>query len=67
MTQQAQPQGPVDVNLFRGGPHHNELITTREITRDHRYGWVAAYRWTPEVVIGSESGRKARVWKYHSD
>lgn len=54
------------LNLFRFGPHHHELVETRDLTSKVEFNWVADYRWTPEVIVGSESGREARVW-VHKD
>ena len=51
---------PVDTNLMRFGPRHNEVIDTHDMIFS-RFP-VMEYKWTPETVVGSESGRVARVW-----
>lgn len=51
-----------DINLMRYGSHHNELHETSVLVSSSDFAWIAEYVWSPEVVIGSESGRKARVW-----
>lgn len=51
------------LNLFRLGPHHNELYETEQLTKDRTVAaWITGYAWTPEVIVGSVSGREARVW-----
>jgi hypothetical protein len=53
------------LNLFRFGPHHNELIETEELMKRRDVGgWITSYAWTPEKITGSVSGREARVWVY---
>lgn len=52
------------LNIFQGGPHHNELVETYDLTRDSQYSWISDYVWTPEKIVGSVSGREARVWRY---
>lgn len=59
------PVKPVcELNLFRFGPLHNQLVTVRDLwkERDKGYEKVKEYTWTQEIVYGSESGRPARVW-----
>src|SRR5690349_1037677 len=55
------------LNLFQMGDHHNELWTNQELLHGRDSGekayWITDYRWTPDVIEGSESGRLARVWK----
>lgn len=57
-----------DLNLFQYGPHHNELHTVAELLRGEPScaSWIADYRWTEETIVGSETGRVARVWVHHS-
>jgi hypothetical protein len=51
------------LNLFQGGAHHNELVETSDLTSKAEFTWVSDYSWTPELVVGSLTGRKARVWR----
>lgn len=57
-----------DLNLFQYGDHHNELWTVAELLHGREKGesttWITDYRWTDEVITGSESGRVARVWRH---
>lgn len=56
------------LNLFRYGPHHNELIETAALTTDRSVAsWITDYAWTPEKVVGSVSGREARVWVFKDE
>ena len=51
------------LNLFRFGPQHNTILDTSALTTDRVVaGWITEYRWTPEKIIGSVSGKEARVW-----
>lgn len=51
------------LNIFRLGPHHNELIETEDLMKRPDVGaWITSYGWTPEKIVGSVSGREARVW-----
>lgn len=54
------------LNLFRHGPHHNELWTVQQLLYACEElpssTWITSYTWTDDVVVGSESGRTARVW-----
>lgn len=53
------------LNLFQGGEHHNELIETQDlIKRRDVTPWLPSYVWTPEKIVGSLTGREARVWRY---
>lgn len=56
------------VHLFVGGPHHHEVWTTEELMyRNEKLpevAWITDYAWTADTVVGSESGRVARVWVY---
>lgn len=59
----------VDLHIFRGGPLHNELRTSEDLLhkRDPELvRRITEYRWVPETLTGSESGRVARVWKHHT-
>jgi len=49
-----------DTNLMRFGPRDNEVVETHELIYSDFP--ILEYRWTPETVTGSESGRIARVW-----
>ncbi len=61
------------VALFRGGPHHNEVWSVPELLYGHPERptcatWITDYSWTKDTVVGSETGRMARVWMYlHND
>lgn len=55
------------LNLMQGGDHHNVLVETKDLTTDPQYGWIASYKWTPETIVGSVSGREARVWRPRED
>lgn len=51
------------LNLFRYGSRHNELHETEALMRDASVAkWIREYSWTPELVVGSVSGKSARVW-----
>lgn len=61
-----------ELNIFQGGDHHNEIWTTGELLRGRGDGgqqerlyapWITSYKWTPETITGSASGRVARVWR----
>ena len=53
------------LNLFRFGPHHNEVLETEQLTTDRLVSsWLVDYAWTAEKIVGSVSGREARVWVY---
>lgn len=53
------------LNIFLGGPQHNTLVETADLLRDPAYGqWITTYGWTPETLVGSLTGREARVWRY---
>lgn len=56
------------LNLFRNGPHHNELWTNQQLLHKCEElpssTWITDYCWTDEVVVGSETGRAARVWVF---
>lgn len=54
------------LNLMRGGDHHNTIVETHDLTHDGQYSWIGDYVWTPEKIVGSQSGREARVW-VHKD
>lgn len=59
-------EGDDVLNLMRFGPHHHELHETHDLTQNGDNSWILDYRWTPELVTGSESGKRARVW-VHKD
>ena len=50
------------LNLMRGGPRHHELYETEVLATSYKMGWITGYVWSPEKIVGSESGREARVW-----
>lgn len=51
------------LNLFRWGPMHDQIHTTEALLQDRSIArWIAEYDWTKEKVVGSVSGREARVW-----
>ncbi len=50
------------LNIMRGGPRHNEMYETTTFALSQTMGWLINYKWTPEKIIGSVSGREARVW-----
>lgn len=55
------------LNIFQGGPQHNRLIETHDLIHDRELDvvrWITDYAWTPEKIIGSVSGREARVWRF---
>lgn len=53
------------LNLFRWGPMHDQVHSTEDLMKDRTIAkWIADYAWTPEKVVGSVSGREARVWVY---
>lgn len=56
----------VDIHIMQHGPHHNELVETHDLCQNREYAWISDYKWTNQVIVGSESGRKARVW-VHKD
>lgn len=58
-----------DLVLFRYGDHHNEIWSIAELLYGHPErpscaSWITDYSWTAETVVGSESGRTARIWVY---
>ncbi len=55
------------LNLMRGGPRHNEIYETQTLVISHGMGFIMNYQWTPEIIVGSESGRSARVWVWKDD
>lgn len=53
------------LNLFQGGPAHNRLVETEDLMKPAAdVSWIASYAWTPEIIVGSATGREARVWSY---
>lgn len=53
------------LNIFQGGPRHNELVETEELMKREDVGkWITSYAWTAEKITGSVSGREARVWRF---
>lgn len=62
------------LNLLVGGPLHHKLLSNAELMNRGQLSirddaeevlrHAAEYRWTPEVVYGSESGKPARIWTW---
>lgn len=60
------------LNLLQGGPLHNTLLSNSELIDrvaigvredgEHILKHIDQYRWTPETIVGSETGRTARIW-----
>lgn len=56
-----------ELHLFRDGPQHNQVWSTHQLLYKcdelpDAAAWITQYKWTDETVVGSESGRVARVW-----
>jgi len=54
------------LNIMRNGPRHNTIVETCELVTSYKMGWIGEYVWTKEIIVGSESGRQARVWVHSS-
>lgn len=78
MAKKAEEQPPITyLNLLQGGPLHNKLLTNAEFLNRGQLQaredaklllkHAAEYRWTPEIIYGSESGKPARVWVWKED
>ena len=52
------------LNIMIGGPHHNVIAETQDLATNPDFAWVHLYEWTPKKIIGSVSGREARVWEF---
>ncbi len=67
MDQEYLREDGIVLNLMRGGPRHNEIYETTTLALSHGMGFITDYKWTPEIIVGSESGRSARVWVWDGD